>query len=79
MPFKFYENSKMSPVKDVFINEIRLAPDNVPSLPLSIGEDYNPFRELQGVTGKIVPNKKACPACSYEVEKYIFNQDVPAA
>ncbi|MEM6526548.1 MAG: carboxypeptidase-like regulatory domain-containing protein [Bacteroidota bacterium] len=63
--------------KDVFINEIRIAPGKDPIVPLSIGHKYNPFRELQGITGT-VPNKKACRSCNYEIEKYIFNEDNPA-
>lgn len=64
--------------KDVFINEIRTTSGKDPEIPLSIGDQYNPFRELRGITGTI-PNKKACRSCNYEVEKYIFNEDNTAA
>ena len=60
--------------KDVFIDEIRLLRGVDVSLPLSIGKDYNPFREFQGTTNRL-PNRKACANCSYEIKEYIANDN----
>lgn len=58
--------------KDISIDEIRLIEGVKVSLSLSIGEDYNPFRDFKGATSGI-PNRRACATCHYEIEEYILN------
>lgn len=60
---------------DVNIDEIRLALGKLPDVPV-IGEDYNPFRELNAsftFKRRVAP----CQKCRYEVEEYSSFQDSP--
>ncbi|MEM6736254.1 MAG: carboxypeptidase-like regulatory domain-containing protein [Bacteroidota bacterium] len=56
--------------KKVFIEEIRTASNLKLAVPIATEEAYNPFREFQGLIGKI-SNIRACRSCVYEIEDYI--------
>jgi len=56
--------------KKVFIDHIRVADQLELPDPMDLQmNEYNPFGELQSLTGKVV-NVRACKACKYKLEEY---------